>query len=373
MDAGDLVRLGLYDPTAPDAEDRLRLLYLLADRGASEDDLVRAAATESLGALALELTIHGPQAGLSFAEAAGAAGLDDESASALWRALGFGDPEGSQPRLSPPEVNALATLAAASHDLLGPAATRGVGRVLGASAARLAEALVDAMRVEFEMPRRTSGAEYSEVVVQYVELAEAQLDSFLAVFDAVFRRHMVTVASGNWSFDAEASALQRELVVGFVDMEGYTSLSRTLTSRQLAELVEQFEQLVSDAVSRHPARLIKLIGDAAMIVCESSLDACRLGLELVAAFGPGRGLPAVRVGLARGPVMAVRGDYFGQVVNLASRLAGSAEPSTVTVDDTVRQSAEESFAFERLPAIELKGVDRTPTAFRLHTRLDGPG
>ncbi len=324
-----------------------------------------AAATDSLGALALELALRGSDADCSFDDASREAGLTGESASALWRALGFADPQGLSLRLSAAEVAALVTLAGAGRDLMGSDATLGVARVLGASAARLAEALIDAMRVEFEMPRRSAGVDYSEVVSQYAELAQGQLGSLMAVFDAVFRRHMVVVASGNWSFDAEALASQRELVVGFVDIEGYTSLSRTLTTRQLADLVGQFETIVTDTVARHSARLIKLIGDAAMIVCEDAREGCRLALELVGQFGAGLGRPAVRIGLAIGPAIALRGDYFGNVVNLASRLAGIAVPSTVVVDDGVRQIAADAFGFQQLPPTELKGLPQTPVAYRL--------
>jgi adenylate cyclase len=365
VDALELQRLGIYDPSAPDAEDRLRLLQALGESGAERDALVRAAATNSLGALALELALRGPGAGVVFDDASREAGLDTESASALWRALGFADPQASLPRLNAAEAEALATLAAASRDLWGPAATIGVARVLGASAARLAEALVEAMRVQFEMPKRNAGVDYSEVVSQYSELAQDQLGSFIAVFDAVFRRHMVDVAAGNWSFDADAVASQRELLVGFVDIEGYTSLSRTLSTRELAELVGQFETVVTDTVARHPAKLIKLIGDAAMIVCEDAREGCRLALEIVGQFGAGVGQPAVRIGLANGPVIALRGDYFGDVVNTASRLAGIAGPSTVVVEESVRRIAADAFAFEQLPPTELKGLGAASLTYRL--------
>jgi adenylate cyclase len=362
VDASDLQRLGICDPSAPDAEDRLRLLEFLADRGAGEDELARATASDSLGALALELALRGSDADFSFDDASRKAGLDRESASALWRALCFADPQGSDVRLSSAEADALATLAGASRDLLGPASTLGVSRVLGASAARLAEALIDAMRVQLEMPKRSAGVDYSEVVSQYSELAQTQLGSLLAVFDAVFRRHMVAVASGSWSLDAEALAAQRELLVGFVDIEGYTSLSRTLTTGELADLVGQFETIVTDTVSRHQAHLIKLIGDAAMIVCEDAHAGCALALEIVRRFGAGLGRPAVRIGLANGPVISLRGDYFGDVVNLASRLAGFARPSTIVADDSVRQIAADTFAFRALPPTELKGLGRIPVA-----------
>ena len=173
------------------------------------------------------------------------------------------------------------------------------------------------------------------------------------------------VASAGWSFDEEASAARHELTVCFVDMEGYTALSRTLSGRELAELVSRFETIVTDVVSRHGARLIKLIGDAAMIVSEDVDAGCALALEAIERFDEDPDLPAVRAGLANGPVMALRGDYFGEVVNLASRLAGVGHPSSATVDGAVRQLAGDAFDFTALPPTELKGLARPPAAYRL--------
>ncbi len=59
LDRAELERLGVYEPDAPDAEDRLRLLAYLLDRGASSEDLVRAFGSGGLGALALELALRG--------------------------------------------------------------------------------------------------------------------------------------------------------------------------------------------------------------------------------------------------------------------------------------------------------------------------
>ena len=46
----------------------------------------------------------------------------------------------------------------------------------------------------------------------------------------------------------------------------------------------------------------------------------------------GEGLPALRVGMATGPVLSRFGDVYGPVVNLAARLTSLAKPETVLVD-----------------------------------------
>jgi hypothetical protein len=80
---------------AADRPDTLRLIKYLSDHGASQEELVEAARTASLGALALELALRAPGDLVSFDVAAEQAGLDIDEAAGLWRALGFPDPPAS--------------------------------------------------------------------------------------------------------------------------------------------------------------------------------------------------------------------------------------------------------------------------------------
>src|SRR5213078_4811019 len=95
-----LRRLGLYDPEAPDADERLRLLELILALGPTEDELVERGESERLGPLALELAMRGSTRNVEFADAASQAGLSIDEAAGLWRALGFPDPRQTEPRLS---------------------------------------------------------------------------------------------------------------------------------------------------------------------------------------------------------------------------------------------------------------------------------
>lgn len=367
IEPDDLERIGIYDPRAADAEDRLRLLRFLLDRGAGEEELVRAVRAQNLGALAVDLALRGPGPALRFEEAAARAGIALDDARRLWRALGFPDPAAGDIRLTEAETLALDGLARVSTELLVEQ-WEGLARVLGSSSARLADALVNSVRVGFEAPRRTAGVAYSVVVEGFVELAERQLDGLLALFGVLLRRHLVAAAATTWSFDENAAAARRELAVGFVDVVGYTALSRTLDPRALSQLLERLERAVLDAAGRHGGRLVKLIGDGAMVTVDSPAGACRLGLDLLEGFARDPTAPAIRVGLAHGSVIALNGDYYGEVVNLAARLVTVAAPATVVASEELARLAGEDFTFAALPPSELKGLPPTPRAQLLARR-----
>jgi adenylate cyclase len=69
------------------------------------------------------------------------------------------------------------------------------------------------------------------------------------------------------------------------------------------------------------------------------------------------GLPPAHVGLHAGPVVMQEGDYFGQTVNVAARIADYARPGEVLVSDAVVQAARTPhLAFDDIGNVELKGV-----------------
>jgi adenylate cyclase len=70
------------------------------------------------------------------------------------------------------------------------------------------------------------------------------------------------------------------------------------------------------------------------------------------------GLPPAHVGLAAGPVLRQEGDYFGQTVNVASRIAEYARPGEVLVtQDVVEATGADGVRFDAIGPVELKGIN----------------
>ena len=71
----------------------------------------------------------------------------------------------------------------------------------------------------------------------------------------------------------------------------------------------------------------------------------------------GAGLPPAHVGLHAGPVIFQEGDYYGQTVNLASRIADYAQAGEVMVSQAVVDAADGSpVSFREVGPVELKGL-----------------
>jgi adenylate cyclase len=91
-------------------------------------------------------------------------------------------------------------------------------------------------------------------------------------------------------------------------------------------------------------------------------------LEMVAGVADA-GLPPAHVGLHAGPVIFQDGDYYGQTVNVASRIADYARPGEVLVSqEVVDASSGAEVAFREIGPVELKGVS---DAMPLHAASRG--
>jgi adenylate cyclase len=356
--AEELEELELYDPSSPQAADRLTLLYMALSSGVSLEELITA---PNIGELVLDRKLR-PRLALTVADVVGESELEWAQVEKLLRALGVpADPEA---HISEGERVAIRVLIVSASDILGFESTLQLARTAGEAMSRVAEALVTAVRLRVELPHRESGTPYGESVKEYSELARSVLPEFVQMLDAALRRQIIGVAERMWSSDSEGSAIVLPRAIGFADLVGYTATAAKLSARGLTEVLMEFDELTWAIVSEGGGQIVKTIGDEAMFVTEEPVTACRIANNLVDCFGRGT-LPPVRVGVAAGDVVSVFGDHYGPDVNLAARLVDAAEPSMVLVSEKVRAQCSSDFLFETLPPLNLRGMATPVAAARL--------
>jgi adenylate cyclase len=213
-------------------------------------------------------------------------------------------------------------------------------RVVGSSLARIADAAVSLFLADVETP--ITDAQAGELA-----LARAQLDAIGALnlltdhLETLFRAHMELAVRRSTAARTEASSkITVYVAVGFVDLVGFTPLSQRLPVQELHSIVDEFEGSAYDIVTSHRGRVVKLIGDEVMFVALDPQDACEIALALVDRFAESESNVTPRGGLAVGEILSRGGDYYGPVVNLASRIADMAVPNEILVTADLRERAE---------------------------------
>ena len=149
----------------------------------------------------------------------------------------------------------------------------------------------------------------------------------------------------------------------FLDITGYTRLTQERGDAAAANLAEQLARLVQRASVKYGGRPVKWLGDGVMFFFPNPGPGVVAALEMVAGVVEA-GLPPAHVGLHAGPVIFQDGDYYGQTVNVASRIAEYARQGEVLVSqEMVDASGEAKVAFREIGPVELKGVSGV---MRLH-------
>jgi adenylate cyclase len=331
----DFESLGLYDPEAAGAAERLELLEYLVGLGASEQDFLRY--RDELPGLASVLALRGTGA-LTLSEAALRSGLSEEKLSRVTRAAGFSVPDPEDPAFSSDFADLAASLTAAEA-IFGEDAVLQLTRVMGQAMSRIADAMVSAFLVNVE-PTALSEDRRDLGVAKANAEATALIPAVGGLLEVLLRQHIISSRRSIMGVVAESGYETRRLAVGFVDLVGSTTLALRLSTRELGAVLTEFENLATDAVTAAGGRVVKLIGDEILFTAGDEPAACSIAFELARTFEEHPRLPAVRVGLACGLVTLRDGDVFGPVVNLAARAVKVAEPGEVVTEPTVASAAE---------------------------------
>jgi len=332
------------------------LRRFLTDRGADHGEIDRAVVEGTLSGLTVECILMPRRPVYDFGDVVARAGADPEIARRMWRAMGYPDLAPSERAFTDDDVAALER-AAANLGRADLELTLQSLRLVSAAMARVAEFLTESTAGQIRTLRQAglSDAEVAEAVSVHFDFDEtARILMYLL-------RRQTHAAWRRTAPEGEPEGRERTLAVGFVDLVGFTALSQQLGEDELALTVDRFETLAYDTIAEHGGRVVKMIGDEVMFVADDAAAAARISLRLVEHRGE-RFLPDARAGVAAGTVVSHDGDYFGPVVNLASRLVNIAYPRTVVAAPSIRDALgrDPEFTWRSLKPRRLKGIGEMP-------------
>jgi adenylate cyclase len=356
---------------------RLALLRELHDnRGVSLEDLRRAVAEDRLVFLPSEVLVGGP-AKYTGRELAQKAGVEVELLEVMRRAHGLPVPDRDERAYTDLDLDG-AERARAFQDAGLPAEDMiEIARILGRGFSHAAEAmraLVLKLALKPGASEHDLALRYAEIVAQLMPLTEPMLPQMLTLhLRHIARTETITAA------ERQAGRLPgaREVTVAFADLVGFTRMGEELPADELGRVAGRLDELASDVVAS-PVRVVKTIGDAAMLASPEPGPLLDSALALVeAAAAESEDFPQLRVGMASGAALNRAGDWYGQPVNLASRITGVAWPGSVLttrkVHDVVSETAGERFAWSYAGPKRLKGLREPVPLFRARWLVEEDG
>lgn len=152
----------------------------------------------------------------------------------------------------------------------------------------------------------------------------------------------------------------------FLDLSQFTALTDVHGDQTAVDVADQFISAASDAAATSGGRLVKTLGDGALLVFADPLAAVRAADDTSHRLHDLASMPEMTGGAATGPVIDRSGDVFGATVNLAARLADLAPSGELRVDEaTARAAAEEGWQIEPLGPVDVRGFHAPRALFRL--------
>lgn len=235
-------------------------------------------------------------------------------------------------------------------------------RAMGDSLRRIAEAEAEWWRAEVSEPMLERG-ESGRAVGQFEGMAELTARSqqaMLAIYHAQQAQTWTANIVAGFEFLLTRAglhaALERPPAICFLDITGYTRLTQERGDQAAAELAESLARIVKRSSVEHAGRPVKWLGDGVMFIFRDAAPGVVSALEMVAEIAAA-GLPPAHVGLHSGQVVVQEGDYFGQTVNMAARIAEYARPGEVLVSQAVVDAGTDArITFADVGFVDLKGV-----------------
>lgn len=163
----------------------------------------------------------------------------------------------------------------------------------------------------------------------------------------------------------------RVLTVMFTDIKGFTERTSNSSRIELRKILTEHEELLRPVVEDFGGSVVKTVGDAFMVVFESPTNAVLCGIMIQERLRernetmPREEHLEVRVAVNAGEVVERDGDFFGDAVNIASRIEGITEVGEIYFTESVYLAMNKA----EVPSSEvgqrrLKGI---PEAIRVYS------
>jgi adenylate cyclase len=356
----DFAAEGLLDDLEGEERDhREQLLSRLHEEGFSLDELRQAINERRLALLPVDRVLGGTYTATEIEKQTG---LPADTMIRVRRLIGLPQPGPDDRIFSDEDIEAARSTKLFLEAGFDEERIIEITRVLGEGMARFTATITAAFVETFLKP----GDSEDDVALRFATLTEQLTPATGPILMAAYKAHLRDSVQrgmlGREELESGDQVGSQDMAVCFADLVGFTRLGGQVEVRELGTVAGELARQAA-ALTEAPVRLIKTIGDAAMFVSPEPEPLVGVALNLVEAFEE-QGLPSLRAGIAFGPAVVRAGDFYGNSVNLASRVTGVARPGSVLCTQEIRDAAAEDFNWSSAGKHKLKGVSGPTPLFR---------
>ena len=160
--------------------------------------------------------------------------------------------------------------------------------------------------------------------------------------------------------------MEQDIAILIADLTGYTSLTDTHGASAAADLIDKYMGIVEKSLVG-TSEFHQRTGDEVLIVSESADDLLSTAISLIQNTSTENEFLQIHGGLHYGKVLKRNDHYFGNTINLASRIAKKAAPGAVWCsEDFIKALAiTESHIFEARGEHDFKNLRDRSTVYEL--------
>ena len=164
-----------------------------------------------------------------------------------------------------------------------------------------------------------------------------------------------------------------EVTVVFADLTGSTGVFEALGNAKATQAITRLTDWMGKVCTSRRGRVVKNLGDGVLMVFDHNPDAVETVTEMQRTHTeriktwPDKLKMHLQVGLARGEVIEQAGDYFGDAVNVASRLSDLSGPDQILATDAVINGlpSDTLVRFRSLGAMDIRGRNEACMVYRV--------
>jgi adenylate cyclase len=170
---------------------------------------------------------------------------------------------------------------------------------------------------------------------------------------------------------AEERLRRRLAAILSADVVGYSRLMGLDEAGTLSRLNALRHELIDPTIAAYSGRIVKLMGDGALVEFASAVDAVTCAIEIQRLLRAREGDEAdpiqLRIGINVGDIIIEGDDILGDGVNIAARIESIAEPGGISISEDVWRQVQGKVAVNFVDSGEqqLKNIKRPVRVYHL--------